>query len=171
MAALTGIGLTILGQTNVIVRNMAISKVEAEYGDAVTVQESVNVWVDHCDLSATREGVDKDFYDGLVDLSHAADFVTVSHTYFHDHVCFPSSPLSLFLLTPFTLFCSEKGEEEIQMSVYILTVVKSKGTLVGHSDKNADEDTGYLHVTYANNHFYNVRSRGPLLRFGTAHKI
>ncbi|KAL0941425.1 pectate lyase [Colletotrichum truncatum] len=128
--ALEGIGLTILGQKNVIIRNMKISKVEADYGDAITIQLTKNVWVDHCDLSATREGVDKDFYDGLTDLSHAADWVTVSHTYFHDH---------------------------------------SKGSLVGHSDNNAAEDTGTLRVTYANNHWYNVRSRGPLLRFGTAH--
>lgn len=49
------------------------------------------------------------------------------------------------------------------------TYLKSKGTLVGHSDKNAAEDTGHLRVTYANNHFYKVASRGPLLRFGTAH--
>lgn len=84
-AALEGIGLTILNQKNVIVRNMKISKVEADYGDAITIQKTTNVWVDHCDLSATREG-DKDFYDGLTDLSHAADWVTVSHTYFHDHV-------------------------------------------------------------------------------------
>ncbi|KAH7015791.1 family 1 polysaccharide lyase [Ilyonectria destructans] len=130
-SSLTGIGLTILGQKNVIVRNMKISKVEHDYGDAITIQKSTNVWVDHCDLSASRDG-DKDFYDGLVDLSHAADWVTISHTYFHDH---------------------------------------SKGSLVGHSDNNAAEDTGTLHVTYANNHFYNVRSRGPLLRFGTAHLI
>ncbi|KAM0418958.1 hypothetical protein ACHAPT_012116 [Fusarium lateritium] len=128
-SSLTGIGLTINGQKNVIVRNMKISKVENDYGDAITIQKSTNVWVDHCDLSAARTG-DKDFYDGLVDLSHAADWVTISYTYLHDH---------------------------------------SKGTLVGHSDKNAAEDTGKLHVTYANNHFYNVRSRGPLLRFGTAH--
>ncbi|GKT44662.1 pectate lyase plyB [Colletotrichum spaethianum] len=126
---LEGIGLTILGQKNVIIRNMKISKVEANFGDAITIQLSKNVWVDHCDLSATRNG-DKDFYDGLTDLSHAADWVTISHTYFHDH---------------------------------------SKGSLVGHSDNNAAEDTGTLRVTYANNHFYNVRSRGPLLRFGTAH--
>jgi pectate lyase len=128
-SSLTGIGLTILDQKNVIVRNMKISKVEADYGDAITIQKSTNVWVDHCDLSATRDG-DKDFYDGLVDLSHAADFVTISYTYFHDH---------------------------------------SKGSLVGHSDSNASEDTGHLRVTYANNYFNNVRSRGPLLRFGTAH--
>ncbi|KAJ0141921.1 Pectate lyase plyB [Colletotrichum tanaceti] len=128
-SSLEGIGLTILGQKNVIVRNVKISKVEAAYGDAITIQLSKNVWVDHCDLSATRDG-DKDFYDGLTDLSHAADWVTISHTHFHDH---------------------------------------SKGSLVGHSDNNAAEDVGTLRVTYANNHFNNVRSRGPLLRFGTAH--
>jgi pectate lyase len=48
-------------------------------------------------------------------------------------------------------------------------ILQSKGTLVGHSDSNAAEDTGHLRVTYANNHFYRVASRGPLLRFGTAH--
>ncbi|VUC25220.1 unnamed protein product [Clonostachys rosea] len=128
-SSLTGVGLTINGQKNVIVRNMKISKVLAEYGDCITIQKSTNVWVDHCDLSGDRD-VDKDQYDGLVDLSHAADYVTISYTYFHDH---------------------------------------SKGSLVGHSDNNSAEDTGYLRVTYANNYFYNVRSRGPLLRFGTAH--
>jgi len=29
---------------------------------------------------------DKDFYDGLLDITHAADFITVSYTKFHDHV-------------------------------------------------------------------------------------
>ncbi|KAF4444273.1 pectate lyase [Fusarium austroafricanum] len=128
-SSLTGIGLTINGQKNVIVRNMKISKVEATYGDAITIQKSTNVWVDHCDISSIRND-DKDFYDGLVDLSHAADFVTISYTYFHDH---------------------------------------SKGSLVGHSDKNSAEDVGKLRVTYANNYWSNIKSRGPLLRFGTAH--
>ena len=84
-SALEGIGLTLLGQKNIIIRNMAISKVKAAWGDAITINLSKNVWVDHCDLSATREG-NKDEHDGLVDLSHAADWVTVSHNYFHDHV-------------------------------------------------------------------------------------
>ncbi|KAI8942451.1 hypothetical protein NX059_000519 [Plenodomus lindquistii] len=128
-SSLTGIGLTILGRKNVIIRNMKIGKVPAAYGDGITINLSTNVWVDHCDLSGD-ENVGKDTYDGLVDLSHAADFVTISNTYLHNH---------------------------------------SKGTLVGHSDKNAAEDTGHLRVTYANNHFYKVDSRGPLLRFGTAH--
>jgi len=69
----------------VIVRNMKIGKVLAEYGDATTIQLSTNVWVDHCDYYGD-ETVGKDTYDGLVDLSHAADFVTISNTYFHNHV-------------------------------------------------------------------------------------
>ena len=44
-----------------------------------------------------------------------------------------------------------------------------KASLVGHDDGNGDEDTGYLHVTYANNLWSNIESRMPLLRFGTAH--
>lgn len=68
---------------------MKIAKVLADYGDAVTIQLSTNVWVDHCDLSGD-ETVGKDTYDGLVDLSHAADFVTISNTYFHNHVSSPS---------------------------------------------------------------------------------
>jgi pectate lyase len=65
---------------------MKIAKVLAAYGDGVTIQLSTNVWVDHCDFSGD-ESVGKDTYDGLVDLSHAADFVTISNTYFHNHVC------------------------------------------------------------------------------------
>ena len=64
---------------------MKIGRVPAEYGDATTIQLSTNVWVDHCDYSGD-ETVGKDTYDGLVDLSHAADFVTISNTYFHNHV-------------------------------------------------------------------------------------
>ncbi|KAL2818157.1 pectate lyase A [Aspergillus cavernicola] len=44
-----------------------------------------------------------------------------------------------------------------------------KASLVGHSDSNADEDTGKLHITYANNYWANLNSRGPSFRFGTGH--
>ncbi|KAG9254970.1 pectin lyase fold/virulence factor [Emericellopsis atlantica] len=128
-SGLEGVGLEVYGQSNVIIRNMKIGKVLADYGDAIRILYSTNVWVDHCDLYGDRS-VSKDTYDGLVDLSHAADWVTISYTYFHDH---------------------------------------SKASLVGHSDSNGAEDKGKLRVTYANNHFYNLASRTPLLRFGTAH--
>ncbi|KAI0003594.1 pectate lyase [Xylariaceae sp. FL0662B] len=128
-SSITGVGLYVNKQQNVILRNLKISKVVAENGDAIGIQESSNVWVDHCDLSNDLDH-DKDYYDGLTDITHAAEWVTVSNTYFHDHW---------------------------------------KGALIGHSDSNGDEDTGHLHVTFANNHFENVNSRGPSIRFGTGH--
>ncbi|KAJ8120065.1 hypothetical protein ONZ43_g3130 [Nemania bipapillata] len=44
-----------------------------------------------------------------------------------------------------------------------------KGSLVGHSDSNASEDKGKLHVTYHHNYWNNVNSRLPSFRFGTGH--
>ncbi|KAF4122170.1 pectate lyase [Geosmithia morbida] len=44
-----------------------------------------------------------------------------------------------------------------------------KASLIGHSDSNADQDTGHLTITYANNHWENINSRAPSVRFGTVH--
>lgn len=51
-AALQGVGLRVVGQTNVIIRNLIIQKVLADAGDAIGIQESSQVWVDHIDLSS-----------------------------------------------------------------------------------------------------------------------
>ncbi|MDX2545707.1 pectate lyase family protein [Streptomyces sp. WI04-05B] len=124
----TGGGLRIKEETNVVVRNLNISKPLAP-SDGVTVQKSTKVWIDHNSFSADRAH-DKDYYDGLLDINHGSDNVTVSWNTFKDHF---------------------------------------KGSLVGHSDNNASEDTGHLKVTYHHNHFNNVYSRIPSLRFGTGH--
>src|SRR5436309_1937183 len=39
---------------------------------------------DHCDLSSERNP-DGASYDGLVDITHAAESITISWTKFHDH--------------------------------------------------------------------------------------
>jgi pectate lyase len=80
---LTGSGLLIKDKHNVIVRNLKITKAFAPY-DAVTVQGSTNVWVDHCDLSSDLD-MPKGTYDGLVDITHGSSNVTVSWNLFHDH--------------------------------------------------------------------------------------
>ncbi|MER6633851.1 polysaccharide lyase family 1 protein [Streptomyces sp. NPDC000987] len=123
----TGGGLRLKKATNVVVRNLNISK--AVGTDAITVQASTKVWIDHNTLSSDLNH-GKDYYDGLLDITHASDSVTVSWNTFKDHY---------------------------------------KGSLVGHSDSNASEDTGHLHVTYHHNWFDNVNSRIPSLRFGTGH--
>ncbi|KAK3318888.1 pectate lyase B [Apodospora peruviana] len=128
-AGFNGVGLYFKKQHNLILRNIISAFVKAGNGDGLTIENSTNVWVDHCEFHSSLTQ-DKDFYDGLVDVTHGSDFVTISHTSFHDH---------------------------------------HKTSLVGHSDKNGPQDTGHLHVTYANNHWKNCGSRGPSLRFGTGH--
>ncbi|GAA2951545.1 MULTISPECIES: pectate lyase family protein [Streptomyces] len=124
----TGGGLRLKGESNIVIRNLNISKPLAP-SDGITVQNSTKVWIDHNSFFADRDH-DKDYYDGLLDITHASDDVTVSWNTFKNHY---------------------------------------KGSLVGHSDSNASEDTGHLHVTYHHNHFQNVYSRIPSLRFGTGH--
>ncbi|MEU9896031.1 polysaccharide lyase family 1 protein [Streptomyces phaeochromogenes] len=124
----TGGGLRLKEVTNVVIRNLNISKPLAP-SDGVTVQKSTKVWIDHNSFSADRDH-DKDYYDGLLDINHGSDNVTVSWNTFKDHF---------------------------------------KGSLAGHSDNNASEDTGHLKITYHHNHFSNVYSRIPSLRFGTGH--
>jgi pectate lyase len=119
--------ITVKAVKNVILRNFAMEKVVG--GDAIAIQEAQNVWVDHVDLSSDLDH-DKDYYDGLLDVTHAADYVTVSNSFMHDHW---------------------------------------KCSLVGHSDSNGAEDKGHLTVTYNNNYWLNINSRGPSFRFGTGH--
>jgi len=82
---LKGIGLRVLNKSNVIVRNLKISKVLASTnGDAIGIQKSSRVWIDHVDLSSDLDH-GKDYYDGLVDITHGCTYVTVSWSYLHDH--------------------------------------------------------------------------------------
>jgi pectate lyase len=86
-SGLTGCGLKINDVNNVIVRNLKIAKVKAGNGngDAIHVDGATHVWIDHNDLSSdTSSGTD--YYDGLVDITHAADYITVSWNYEHDHI-------------------------------------------------------------------------------------
>jgi pectate lyase len=81
-SGLTGGGLLINGKENVIVQNLTIAL--AAHTDAITVMASRRIWIDHCDLSSDIDH-SSGFYDGLVDITHASDFITVSWTRFHDH--------------------------------------------------------------------------------------
>ncbi|KAG9023882.1 hypothetical protein FRB95_012374, partial [Tulasnella sp. JGI-2019a] len=45
---------------------------------------SSKVWVDHNDLSSDRDH-DKDYYDGLLDITHGCFAITASYNILHDH--------------------------------------------------------------------------------------
>ncbi|MGW0943088.1 pectate lyase family protein [Streptomyces sp. NPDC002623] len=79
----TGGGLRLKKVTNVVIRNLNISK-PLKPADGIEVQAATKVWIDHNSFSADRDH-DKDYYDGLLDINHASDYVTVSWNTFKDH--------------------------------------------------------------------------------------
>ncbi|GAB1521616.1 hypothetical protein RhiTH_004713 [Rhizoctonia solani] len=93
-AALNGVGLRVLDVSNVIIRNLKVykrdfvtellSKVLADAGDAIGVQAANRVWIDSLELWSDKDH-NKDYYDGLLDITHGCYAVTVTNSYLHDH--------------------------------------------------------------------------------------
>ena len=84
-AELNGIGIKITRASNVIVQNLKIHHVSIGDKDAISIEgPASNIWIDHNELYATFQGVDKDYYDGLVDTKSGAEYVTISYNYLHD---------------------------------------------------------------------------------------
>jgi pectate lyase len=50
-ATLGGVGLEVFNQNNVVIRNLKTLRVLAEIGDAISIRNSSNIWLDHLDLS------------------------------------------------------------------------------------------------------------------------
>ncbi|ANN18318.1 pectate lyase [Amycolatopsis orientalis] len=73
-AEITGGGLNITKVSNVIVRNLNFRNWS---DDAINVQYSTRVWIDHNSFS--------NGYDGAVDVKRASDYVTVSWNKFSSH--------------------------------------------------------------------------------------
>ncbi|CAE6473656.1 unnamed protein product [Rhizoctonia solani] len=82
-SGLTGGGLRVKKASNVIIRNLRLSKSPAPT-DLIQIQASTNVWVDHNTFSSDLDH-DKDYYDGAFDVSHGSDFVTASWNVFTNH--------------------------------------------------------------------------------------
>ncbi|MEI2708164.1 MAG: hypothetical protein V9E96_03995 [Chitinophagaceae bacterium] len=149
-AFLDGVGLTIEGYNNVVIRNIKISMVSitnrtdpAVYsptgdegrpqilvngGDAIRINNATNIWIDHCEFFNEDPSVqtNQDLYDGLVDIGGSSAYITVSWNYFHDH---------------------------------------HKVHLVGSSDTD-DFDRK---TTFAYNYYKKVEQRLPSYRFGNGH--
>ena len=86
----TGGGLTLTDVSNVVLQNLVIAMPNSDDStdnvDAVHIEGSHQIWIDHCDLSSNGPTMDAGAsYDGLVDISDGSDFVTVSWTRYHDH--------------------------------------------------------------------------------------
>ena len=83
-AGLDAVGFAVVRASNIIIRNLTIRNVRVGNKDAILIDRSTHVWVDHNDFySDLTHGAD--YYDGLVDVSHGSDFITISWNTFHDH--------------------------------------------------------------------------------------
>ncbi|KAJ3491907.1 hypothetical protein NLI96_g347 [Meripilus lineatus] len=82
-SGLTGGGFRVKKGTNVIFRNLRLSK-SPKPTDLIELQTATNIWVDHNTFSSDLDH-DKDFYDGQLDMNHGTDFVTVSWNVFTEH--------------------------------------------------------------------------------------
>jgi len=82
-AVITSKGITISSATNVIIRNLKISKILKE--DGITVHSSKYIWIDHNEFESDCCEGGPDKYDGLIDIVRGSDFITLSWNYFHDH--------------------------------------------------------------------------------------
>lgn len=138
---LEGAGINVVKSKNIIIQNMKIHHTRAPM-DAIGIENSQNVWVDHCELynmigdcngdgvvtpnDGDTAGGDVDWYDGLLDVKKSSEYITVSWTYFHDSY---------------------------------------KTSLVGSSDSD-DYDRK---ITFHHNIYSNLKSRTPSYRGGTGH--
>ncbi|GAA3829684.1 hypothetical protein GCM10022226_58180 [Sphaerisporangium flaviroseum] len=73
-ATISGCGLNVASASNVIIRNLTFRNWN---DDAINVQYSTRVWIDHNTLT--------NGYDGAIDIKRASDYVTVSWNRIFDH--------------------------------------------------------------------------------------
>lgn len=72
-AALVGVELGMNGVSNIIIRNLTISKAR----DGIAARGTHHLWIDHCDVSNCG--------DGAIDITKQSDLNTVSWTRFSKH--------------------------------------------------------------------------------------
>jgi len=82
-------GLVLWNVSNVIIRNLNF---RYNQPDALTLAWGTNhVWIDHNDFMSDKgERKDpndpkEDYYDGLIDITHGADYISISWNKFHHH--------------------------------------------------------------------------------------
>lgn len=89
-ASIVGWGIYLKNVENVIIRNLTIKNTfENSKNDAITIESSKNVWIDHCTLSSDMVVVperekDKDKVDALLDIIKGSQGVTVSWNIFEN---------------------------------------------------------------------------------------
>ncbi|MFB6320600.1 T9SS type A sorting domain-containing protein [Saccharicrinis sp. FJH54] len=144
-ATLKNMELHIINKQNIIIRNLIIrdSYVEGDWdgktndNDAIQADNSHHMWIDHCFF--THCG------DGLIDLRHGTDYVTVSYTKLSNH----NKTFGIGWIT--------EGEDnpDFHLTLHHLWIDST-------NQRNPSFDMGYGHLY--NNYLSNISSYGNLAR-------
>ncbi|GLI00813.1 pectate lyase family protein [Phytohabitans aurantiacus] len=78
----TTLNIEDMSPANVIIQNMNIRGVPGT--DAIQIENASHIWIDHNTMQSTIES-DVDFYDGMIDITHAGDYITISWNIVRDH--------------------------------------------------------------------------------------
>jgi pectate lyase len=85
-AKVQGFGFKIVESSNIIVRNITFADAKAGEKDAVSVEESHNVWIDHCSFTDSPSiDLSGGSHDGQLDVKKGSFNVTLSYNYFTNH--------------------------------------------------------------------------------------
>ncbi|MBN2716599.1 MAG: hypothetical protein JXX14_12150 [Deltaproteobacteria bacterium] len=82
--SLQGIGVTVRDSANILIQNLSIHHVVGSNDDCINIENSHHIWIDHCDVYNDRSGSVE--YDGLLDITHGSDYITVSWNHFHENL-------------------------------------------------------------------------------------
>lgn len=85
-AKVQGFGFKIVESSNIIVRNITFADAKSGEKDAVSVEESYNVWIDHCSFTDSPSiDISGGSHDGQLDVKKGSYNVTLSYNYFTNH--------------------------------------------------------------------------------------
>jgi pectate lyase len=85
-ARLQGFGLKIWDAQNIIVRNITFSDCSAGEGDCLSIEECINVWIDHCSFTDSPSSDPAgSTHDGALDVKKESYYVTLSWNHFMNH--------------------------------------------------------------------------------------
>lgn len=165
--------------SNIMIRNITFDELwewdEQDKGaydtndwDYIVIQDgSDRIWIDHCTFYKA--------YDGIVDIKTSKETptnVTVSWCEF-----LPGSENDTFFNAMMDVLSANPGQYPYYQSLLDSGMTKEqiwwyaygqkKTHLLGQSDEAVQNKN--LHVTLANNYYYNSMDRMPRLRFGNAH--
>lgn len=85
-AVIQGFGIKVVESNNIVIRNIKFADAKVDEKDALTIDESYNIWIDHCTFTDSPSvDPDRNNHDGLLDIKRGSYNVTVSNCYFTNH--------------------------------------------------------------------------------------